>query len=475
MKKIFLLILFFILINIVNAENESINSTNTNITLNITNITRFHDLKLQTNIDDEINIETNYNKFFKITYLNHTKGEKEEVLVFVYYNITKENMTLKENVFNVTVNSYTTSKTGEYYFNETGNFTVCGEIISSAVNESNFANNKACKNFTVISTFNVSCNISLTIETEKLIYESGEKISFKNKLNNDSFNYRIEYWVEDLFGKIFKKRYETSNLNKKSYTPKIKTKVEVLKIIANISYLACNDSNKSDNYFETLIIVKGEPNKKEECEICECEDEEETEKKKTGKTEIEFVEIPKEVIVGEEFNLKILIKNNDDEKHEYDVYSYIYRGSKCYSQSRENNKISVKIKAFDEETVELKDRIEEAGDGEYNIKVKVKQDNLKTEKELKESTEIKNIEQEKESKTEESEILETVDSETNINEFEIEENIETFKDEIILEEINFDYESSSEKSKKLIKYFILTTLTLIVIIIILKNGPERDK
>ncbi len=469
MKKIILLILLFFIIYFVNADNESINATDANITLNVTqNITGFHDLKLQTNIDDVMNIETDYNKFFKITYLNHTKGEKEQVLVFVYYNITKENTTLKEGIFNVTVNSYSSSKTGEYYFNKTGNFSVCGEIISSAINESNFENNKACKDFTVISTFNIPCNVSLTIETEKLIYEKGEKIKFKNKLNNDSFNYRIEYWVEDLFGNIFKKRYETANLNKKSYTPKIKTKVEVLKIVANISYLACNDSNKSDNYFETLIIVKGDPNQKEEeCEVCECEDEEET-TTKSRKTELEFVEIPKEIIIGNEFNLKILIENNDDETHEYDVYSYVYRGSKCYSESRENNKISVKIKAFDGETVELKDKIEEADDGEYNIKVKVKQDNLKGEKELKESIKIINVEETK-NKTEQVEILETLYSEININEFEIEEDIETFKEDIILEEINFDYESSSEKSKKLIKYFILTTLTLIIIIVIFKN------
>jgi len=467
MKKLILLILFLIIVNLVRGDNETNNSTN--ITLNITqNITGFHDIKLQTNIDDVMNIETDYNKFFKITYLNHTKGEKEQVLVFVYYNITKENTTLKEGIFNVTVNSYTTSKTGEYYFDETGNFSVCGEIVSSVINESNFENNKACKDFTVISTFNIPCNVSLTIETEKLIYEKGEKIKFKNLLNNDSFNYRIEYWVEDLFGNIFKKRYETANLNKKSYTPKIDTKVEVLKIMANISYLACNDSNKSDNYFETLIIVKGDPKKEEECEVCECEDEEET-TTKSRKTELEFVEIPKEIIIGKEFNLKILIENNDDETHEYDVYSYVYRGSKCYSESRENNKISVKIKASDEETVELKDKIKEADDGEYNIKVKVKQDNLKGEKELKDTIEIINIE-ETENKTEQVDILETIESETNLNMPEIQKDIkEEFEEHAILEEINFNYESSSEKSKKLIKYFILTTLTLIIIVVVFKN------
>jgi len=449
MKKLILIIFLLLAINLAKADNET-----------------YHDFRLETNIDDKINANTEIDKFFKVTYLNHTTGEKEQVFVEVYYNVTRNNTLLKEDVFNVTVNSYTTSKTGYYFFNQTGNYTICGEIILTALDESNFENNKACKNFSVISTEHIPCNISLTIETEKLIYENKEKISFKNLLNNDSFNYEIEYWVEDLFGNIFKKPYTTSNLNKKSYTPKIENKVEVLKIIANISYLACNDSNKSDNYYETLIIVKGEEKEEVECPECICE---EPEKKTTKKTELEFADLPKEITTGKDFKIKVLIKNNDDEKHEFDVYSYIYRGSKCYSESRDNNKRTVKINAFDSEIVELEDNVKEAEDGEYNIKVKLKQDNLKTEKEIKEEIEIKNIEivEEREEK-----IIEKLDSEINIKPIEIQECVSKQVEDISLEKVNLDYESSSEKSKKLINYFILTTLSLVVIIFVLKNGQK---
>ena len=162
--------------------------------------------------------------------------------------------------------------------------------------------------------------------------------------------------------------------------------------------------------------------------------------------------------------LKIIIKNNDDEEHEFDVLSYIYRGSKCYSESREHNLKTIKIDAFDSEIVELEDNIKEAEDGEYSIKVKVKQDNLKTEKEIKDEIEIINIiEEEKEEKVD---ILETPKIEINLNELEIEKSVE----ENIIEIKEFDYESSSEKSKKLIKYLILLSLALIVIIIVFKNG-----
>ena len=216
------------------------------------------------------------------------------------------------------------------------------------------------------------------------------------------------------------------------------------------------------------MIVKNKDYKEEEVICSECEEETET-KPKTGKTEIEFVELPKKINVGEDVILKIIIKNNDDEEHEFDVLSYIYRGSKCYSESREHNLKTIKIDAFDSEIVELEDNIKEAEDGEYSIKVKVKQDNLKTEKEIKDEIEIINIiEEEKEEKVD---ILETPKIEINLNELEIEKSVE----ENIIEIKEFDYESSSEKSKKLIKYLILLSLALIVIIIVFKNGRKANK
>jgi hypothetical protein len=457
MKKLILLSFILLFLISVRADNET-----------------YHDFKLETIIDDKINLDTEQNKFFKITYLNHTTGEKEQEFVEVYYNVTKNNSLLKEDFFNVTVNSYTTAKTGYYFFNETEDYKVCGEITHTKLNESNLENNKACKNFSVISTFNISCNVSLIVETEKLIYGNGEKLSFKNRLNNDSFKYKIEYWIEDLFGNIFKKPYVTENLNKKSYTPKIETKVEVLKIIANITYLACNDSNKSDNYFEKLFIVKNDNYKEEklECPECECQEETTESKKKTRKTELEFVEIPKKITTNEEFKLKIIIENNDDKEHEFEIYSYVYRGSKCYSKSRENNKKTIKIGKFDTKIVELKDTIEEADDGDYKIKVRLKQDNLKTEKEITESIEIENKIEEK-SIVEKIEIMETKPEIT--NEPKIYEYAEEETENIKINYSAFDYESSSEKSKKLINYLIFTTLVLVIIILVFKDERKRNK
>ncbi|MBU0471235.1 MAG: hypothetical protein KKF65_01325, partial [Nanoarchaeota archaeon] len=72
------------------------------------------------------------------------------------------------------------------------------------------------------------CNFLMSIESEKSTYESGEAIIFEHVLNRKPENFQIEYWIEDLSGEIIKSKRNTTNLNKKSYTPKISVKEKVL-------------------------------------------------------------------------------------------------------------------------------------------------------------------------------------------------------------------------------------------------------
>ncbi len=464
MKKIIIVALIFLaFVDVVISDNETKEHNQTQ--------EYFHDLKLEAIIDEKVNVDNSYNNLFRITNLNHTRGKTEQIFVSVYYNITKNGSLAKEDIFDIVVNSHTSARTGDYFFDKIGDYVICGRIINSSVNESNFENNHECKNFTVISTLDIPCNVSLTIEIPKFIYQSGEKIEFRHRLSNTLYNYEIEYWVEDLFGNIFRNPHKTTNLNKKSYTPRIETKVEVLKLIANITYIACNDSNKNDNYYEKLVIIKGEEKPKDVCPECSCEDQK---KPVSRKAEMEFIDLPRNINVGESFSIKVLIENNNNNRHEFEIWSYIYRGNRCYSESREHNKRAIKIDAHESMIVELKDIVVEAKDGDYNIKVKLKQDNLKTEKEIREEITINNRKElfQEEEKQENIQLLEQLDSEININQIEIEE----YKEEIT--EFNydvFDYESSSEKSKKLIKYFILTSLTLIVLVVVFKNERTGNK
>jgi len=100
-----------------------------------------------------------------------------------------------------------------------------------------------------------SCDIKIWITTEKDVYNNSEKIEFYNNLNIEKYNFTIEYWVEDLFGNIVKKKYNTTNLNKKSYTPSIEEREKVFVIKARV-YVECSDTNLSNNYVEKIVVVK---------------------------------------------------------------------------------------------------------------------------------------------------------------------------------------------------------------------------
>ncbi|MBD3203325.1 hypothetical protein GF327_03465 [Candidatus Woesearchaeota archaeon] len=203
------------------------------------------------------NIDLTYNKLFKIINLDHISGITDKIFVKVKYNISKNKSILKKRVFNVTVNSYTTANTGSFMFNESGNYSICARITHSSENDTNLENNRICKIINVVDTTKIACNVSLKIDTEKLFYNNSERISFKNNLSNESFSYKITYWITDLFGNYIKDPYTTQNTNKKSYTANIKETDQVLIIKSNITNIACNDSYKKDNYAEKMVIIKG--------------------------------------------------------------------------------------------------------------------------------------------------------------------------------------------------------------------------
>ena len=100
---------------------------------------------------------------------------------------------------------------------------------------------------------NTACNTYIDIETEKDIYQNGERIAFKNLIGDRNHGFIIEYWIEDLDGNILKKRTKTKNLNTKYFTPKIVEENNLL-IIKNELYLDCEGADKT--YSEKIILVK---------------------------------------------------------------------------------------------------------------------------------------------------------------------------------------------------------------------------
>jgi hypothetical protein len=479
-------------------QNQSLNSNITNITNNNQSL---HDLKLETYIEDTINLYQEQTKLFKITNLNPELGKVYNITV--QYNITKNNTLVVDSIFvKSELNQYSTTDTGNYFPEDTGIFYICGRIINSSINDTNPTNDYACKNFSVIDTTNVQCNISLNISLvdnkAHNIYQNNEQMKYYINLNNETFYYRIQYWIEDLLSNIIKEPYNTTNTNQRTYTPTIEETDKVLLLKARLMVVACNDSNKLDNYYEELIIVngtktnfagnssiiiqdlelgsdnlahfgdaikvklgiyKGDDTKKQikvyvkdtagnkisqtdstfnvenkytsyslsvpvqlkaNCNLaygngnyilyaegldsiaatsfkvegiisslCDCEIVEEdcssTESTKKAKLTYNIIDMPEEINTGENIEVVTRIVNEDYISHNFEVYSYIYRGSKCYSNDgvRDGNKVATKIASGDYDDVKLKiTPLKGIEPGKYKLKVKIRKDTDKTEKEL---------------------------------------------------------------------------------------------
>jgi len=99
---------------------------------------------------------------------------------------------------------------------------------------------------------------NFSIQVVEKIYTHEEKISYSFSGFSEGDN--ITYWIEDLFGEIWKNNYTSSNNNKKSYTAKIKEKDRVLILKAERSRKGCDISFAE----RKLIIIRKNNEEKEE-------------------------------------------------------------------------------------------------------------------------------------------------------------------------------------------------------------------
>ncbi len=421
-----------------------------------------------------------YKNIFKIENQNYKPCNKESN-VTINYNITKNSSLIEKNTSELKIKK--SKKSIDWLPLKEGIHFLCANI-----EEQNF-----CENITVIDTSSTPCNISLNIAKENKVETSSQSIKFYNELNNESFPYLIEYWIEDLFNNIIKNKVNTSNTNKKSFTKSIDEEDRIYVIHSRLSFLACNDSNINDNSDSQYILIKGEEfipisssvnsqinihkihltnnesewgnifkirlkifknntNKKSiSIEIKDEEGNKATQEDTSFNLEtknldydltipiqlkpncnnalkdgiykiniegigtnltkniivqgdsnlcdVEYVEIekelekkdfeyyieniPSEIELGTNFLIDVKLTNNGKEDKEIELYSYVYRGSKAYSPTREHNIQKISLDNKKSITIGLNtELISEMKPGEYNIKVKIYIDNQKTPKEL---------------------------------------------------------------------------------------------
>jgi hypothetical protein len=236
---------------------------------------------------DEIEPNEEYTKLFRVENLDHVAGTTDLLHFLLNATILGNETTIKWNTTR-SINKYTETGLGTINLTE-GKYELCAQITPINFQDPNMTNNKACKTiWTTGYEFNETkqdasenqtntnqtnnitqpnnetnnetneiniCDCALEIITEKTIYEEGETISFiiRDCWTNNTYIQEIEYWAEDLFGKITKTKLNTTSKNAKSYTPRIQETEKTFLLKARIS-------NCTKTY-EKIIIIK---NKEEE-------------------------------------------------------------------------------------------------------------------------------------------------------------------------------------------------------------------
>jgi hypothetical protein len=221
--------------------------------------------------------------------LNETVNNTVNETINTTMNETGQNSTLPQPTDNNTL-SNATNNTGNNTGNITGNNTQSNANATSG-----------------------RCFVQLSLGTDKQLYENGESVKIINSINNKSFSFTIEYWVEDLFGNLAKAKQSTTNTNPKSFTPSIKEKDKVFIVKNNLAMVGCDNSNEElEN--EKIIIFKN-PDVEEEAE------EAEPEEKSTSKSglAVESAEIISFYTRSKKYSEKINLYANVKATKGYDV------------------------------------------------------------------------------------------------------------------------------------------------------------
>lgn len=247
-------------------------------------------LSLSIYLKEPVYAGISYTRLFKISFKNKNCSQQDNVTV--EYNLTGPDFS-KTSAFSKKVGCSSYADTGEFSPDSAGNYLLCGKIVHSS-SEENYSKDGVCKSLAVTDLKNISCDLSLTLNAEEnLIYLQGQTIEFQPELDEETYPFSIDYWIEDLFGNPVKNKVTTTNTNQKSWKADIGETDRVLMIKA-IVYPKCQDLNQSNNYVEKMLVVTNEDFDKES------EDEDDGSGKGQAESEIKIIKImPEDPTFGE--------------------------------------------------------------------------------------------------------------------------------------------------------------------------------
>ncbi len=329
----------------------------------------------------------------------------------------------------------------------------------------------------------IECNPRFALSIPKEVYQNSEQIAISFRLNY-SGDFIIGYGVEDLFGKIVKQYLNTTNLRTKTYTPRIKERDKVLVIKARL-LVDCTDVISQA---EKQVIVlnpdateasasrqavpareASSPSDEEEASIERAQEQDE-EKPKRTKIDYELLDLPSTIGHDSEFTARLLIDNNQ-QAHQFEVWSYIYRGPKSYSGEREDNLQRVNIEAGESAIIELQN-IVEALPGKYKYKVKIRKDAQSTTTDItKELAVIANASTGGEEALAETQNVSMINPAlvSSLDIVRQQPLIEPRKTASRQNPVRAVFESKGERLKEGIPYFLIAVLALIVLVFVWKS------
>jgi len=216
------------------------------------NITEKKGLALSIILQEPLFVGNTYSSLFKIENLDHISGITDNLSASVSYTIHLNNTLFYSNTSQIQdLNSYVTSNTGLFRPIEPGIYTIQGEIVEG--DDETIEDNLA-EGTVIVSSLSTDCNIHISILLNQTLLHNEETLSFKHALNDETFPFIIEYWIEDLFGEMYKQKINSSNTNKKSWKTDVEERDKILVAKAKL-YPSCIDASLDDNAAEEWFFV----------------------------------------------------------------------------------------------------------------------------------------------------------------------------------------------------------------------------
>lgn len=341
-----------------------------------------------------------YDKLFKIEIENKENCSIKDK-VSVWYNITNSTTLIKSDGFTREVGCSGYANTGTWTPDTAGDFTICGFITNSTVNESDFTDNFACKNITVVA--NPVAIISIPKKTTfgsfNLVY-----------LRFNATHYKYDKARFLIYGKSARVVTDLRWNKIKSYAEcQGETAVEIngttnhtLLVIPFFIYPNCDSYYSAGDYDLILRVCKPVGSKfdrwieipfdlsidgKNPALCPEPEIRTKTVYRIITKSEkldeqYQILSAPLSVHVGEEFEVAVKLINSADKSKGFLIYSYVLKGRELVSEGLANgrwsgawtaNKKDISVAPGEEKTITLLNRIKAGTEpGNYKLKVRIK-------------------------------------------------------------------------------------------------------